>query len=128
MQSAQTLGETPWIQYLDGRAFPKVSPKMPHWVVQGNMQRIVALAAGDRGVVGPELHVYPGRVDGTATVFVPDISFVSWERIDAIAEREAEEPRSPELAIEVRSSSNSRAYLREKIVDTLPPARSSYST
>jgi Uma2 family endonuclease len=110
----EAIAEKPSIEFLDGRPYPKVSPKLPHMVVQGNLCRILWLCAGDRGLSGPELHVYPGRVDNTKTIFVPDVAFVSWERLDTLRTA-GEEPRSPDVAIEVRSPSNDLRYLERKI-------------
>jgi Uma2 family endonuclease len=110
----EAIAEKPSIEYLDGHPYPKVSPRLPHMVVQGHFCVILARCVGDRGLSGPELHVYPGRVDRTKTVFVPDVSFVSWERLDALGD-EREEPRSPDIAIEVRSPSNDLRYLEKKI-------------
>jgi Uma2 family endonuclease len=110
----EAIAEKPSIEYLDGQAYPKVSPRLAHGVVQGNLTIVLTRCAGERGIVGPELHVYPGRVDQTKTVFVPDVSFVSWERIDS-SSIEREEPRSPDVAVEVRSPSNDLHYLEKKI-------------
>jgi Uma2 family endonuclease len=110
----EIVSEKPWIEYLDGERFPKVSPRLKHMVVQGNLTEIVRRCAGERGLSGPELHVYPGRTDGTETILVPDVSFVSWERLDALGD-EREEPHSPDIAIEVRSPSNDLRYLERKI-------------
>lgn len=103
------------VEYLDGVAYAKLSPRVPHWVVQGNMLAILRAAVGDRGVVGPELHVRPGRIDKTDTVFVPDVSFVSWERLEAMTPDDREEPTSPDVAVEVRSPSNRARYIAKKI-------------
>ena len=103
------------VEYLDGVAYAKVSPKIPHWIVQANLLRIVSRCAGDRGLAGPELHVRPGRIDKTDTVFVPDIAFVSWERLRSLRPSDRQEPASPDIAIEIRSPNNRQAYLRAKI-------------
>jgi len=110
----EAVDEKPAIEYLDGRPYRKVSPRIAHAVVQSNMGEVLRRCVGDRGVVGTELHVYPGRIDGTQTVFVPDVAFVSWERIDALG-AEREEPRSAEIAVEVRSPSNDLRFLEAKI-------------
>jgi len=108
------IEEKPAVEYLDGRAYRKVSPRIAHAVAQSNLCAIARGCVGDRGVVGTELHVYPGRVDGTDTVLVPDVAIVTWERVDA-ARRIGEEPRSPDVAIEVRSPSNDLHYRERKI-------------
>lgn len=107
------------VEYLDGVAYAKVSPRVPHWVVQSNMLVILRALAGDRGLVGPELHVQPGRVDKTKTIFVPDVSFVSWERLRAMKPSDDEEPTSPDIAVEVRSPSNRKRFIADKIARLL---------
>ena len=98
----EAIAEKPSIEYLDGCPYPKVSPKLAHMVVQGNLCEILRRCAEDRGLQ-------------TKTVFVPDVSFISWERLDALGVDEREEPRSPDVAIEVRSPSNDLRYLEKKI-------------
>jgi Uma2 family endonuclease len=110
----EAIAEKPGIEYLDGRPYPKVSPRLEHMVVQGHLCVILARCSGDRGLSGPELHVYPERIDRTKTLFVPDVAFVSWERLDALGD-EREQPRSPDVAIEVRSPSNDLGFLERKV-------------
>src|SRR5215469_349883 len=115
------------LEICDGKPYPKsvellsreyetdVSPKIKHGIVQANMIAILRRLAGNRGLVLPELHVHPGRVDGSGRAIVPDVSFVSWERVDMMTPADAGEPTSPDIAVEVRSPSNDLAYLEEKI-------------
>lgn len=46
---------------------------------------------------------------------MPDVAFVSWERLDAMTPGDELQPTSPDIAIEVRSPSNDRDYVREKV-------------
>jgi Uma2 family endonuclease len=111
----RALIDLPEIEYLDGEAYPKVSPKLNHMVVQGAMVRILYAAAGKRGKVGPELHVYPGETETDAT-FVPDVAFISNERLRALDAGDRQDPPfSPDVAVEVRSPSNDLRYLEKKI-------------
>jgi len=109
------LDEKPPIEYLDGQAYRKVSPRFAHGLVAGNLCAILRRCAGERGVIAPELSVYPGRIDQTKTIFVPDVAFVSWENLDALSKDERGEPRSHDIAVEVRSPSNDQRYLEQKI-------------
>ncbi len=111
----RALIDLPEIEYLDGQTYPKVSPKATHSIVQGNVYRILWRCAAGRGGIFPELHVYPGRIDDTKTVFVPDVAYVSWDRLRALPEEEREEPPSPEVAVEVRPPSVDVHYLARKI-------------
>ena len=110
----ETMVDPPEIEYLDGRAYPKVSPKLRHSLVQGAMVRILHRTGGGRGCVAPELDVYPGG--GTATKFVPDIAYITTERLKALSPAQRDDPPfSPDIAVEVWSPSNDRSYLETKI-------------
>jgi Uma2 family endonuclease len=111
----RALIDLPEIEYLDGEAYPKVSPKLTHGVVQFAMARILYAAAGKRGKVVTELHVYPGEAETDAT-FVPDVAFVSRDRLRQLPPDQREDPPfSPDVAVEVRSPSNDLHYLEKKI-------------
>ena len=113
---ASILSDKPEIELLDGRAYPKVSPKARHASVQGRLMTMIDELAGDRGFSGTEWRFKIGRADDTNTTFVPDVSYVSLERLRAIPEKEREEPPfAPDIAVEVRSPSDNLAFLRRKI-------------
>ncbi len=113
---ASLLSDKPEIELLDGRAYPKVSPKARHAGVQAAFIRVLEDLAGDRGFVGPEWRFKIGRADDTATSFVPDVAYVSFERLRAIPEKQRDEPPfAPDIAVEVRSPSDNLVLLRRKI-------------
>ena len=113
---ASILSDKPEIELLDGRAYPKVSPKARHASVQGRPISIIDEQAGDRGFSGTEWRFKIGRADDTKTTFVPDVAYVSSERLRAIPEKERDEPPfAPDIAVEVRSPSDKLAFLRRKI-------------
>ncbi len=104
-----------YFEYLDGAAYPKVSPRRRHALVQGRAQTIISRLAGERGFVGSEWMFRLGAADGTETAFLPDVAYVSDERLRALPVDEREEPPiAPDLAIEVRSPSHRTRYLCEK--------------
>src|SRR5215469_16381455 len=112
----QQLIDLPEIEFLDGHPYPKVSPKLTHALVQGALCRILHRCAGRRGRVAPELDVWPSGMRGSGTKFVPDVAYLSMERLHSMPPDEREEPPcSPDIAIEVWSPSNDRAYLEKKI-------------
>ena len=116
----RALIDLPNIEYLDGAAYPKVSPKRTHAIVQGRVWSILSTAAGRRGAVGTEWDVHPGKVDDTNTTLVPDVAFVSRERLATLDAADREEPPfSPDIAIEIWSPSNDRRYLDRKIAKYL---------
>jgi len=129
------LRDLPEIEYLDGRAHRKVSPRLTHALVQSALLRVMADAAASRGVVVAELRVGLGAADRSKTEFVPDVSFISHERLSRLSGEIREKPPfSPDVAVEVRSPTDDLRYLARKIarylatgsvlvLDVDPPAR-----
>ena len=93
-----------------------MSPKFNHSLAQGALIAILQRCGGDRGFTGPELRLDPGRIDRTKTEFVPDVSFISFERLRGLgAEDKQKPPFSPDIAVEVRSPSDDLRFLAAKI-------------
>ena len=107
--------ERAYWEYLDGKAFPKVSPQSAHAIVQTTLARIVADAASGLGQTGTEWDIYlPDRQKKTK--FIPDVSFWSYDRLRAMTEKERKAPpRAPDLAVEVLSPGDKRWYVDKKI-------------
>jgi len=107
--------EPEYTEYLDGKAYPKVSPRIVHAVIQARLARILSDCAEGRGITGTELDALVGKVDGTNSKFVPDVAFLSYERFRELHGRDRDfPPFAPDIAIEVRSPGDSRAYLDRK--------------
>lgn len=112
----EMLYDPPEIEYLDGRPYPKVRPKVTHGLVQFAIATAIAKAAGTRGFLMTEVRYAPGGVDRKRTELVPDVSFMSRERRSALEGSSREKPRfSPEIAVEVRSPSDNLSFLKRKI-------------
>lgn len=115
------LCDLPEIEYLDGAPHPKVSPKVPHSLVQGAVIRLLQDAGRGRGYVMPELRVVVRQAHhdesrDRPTEFVPDVAFISKQRLDALRGPDHDKPPfSPEIALEVRSPSDDLRYLSRKI-------------
>lgn len=110
------LSDKPEIEYLDGRPYPKVSPKRTHAFVQSEMFVILRECAGARGQAGTEWSFRVGEADGTQTVLIPDVGYVSMERQRGLSPAALEEPPfSPDIAVEVRSPSHRAALLAKKV-------------
>ncbi len=109
--------DPPKIEYLDGRPYPKVSPQTPHGAVQGALFAILRAAGRHRGLAGTEARFYPGGARKTDTSLIPDVSFVSRERLASLPEKTQRHkpPFSPDIAVEVRSPSDNLTFLRRKI-------------
>jgi Uma2 family endonuclease len=111
-----TVYDQPEIEYLDGRAHPKVSPKSPHSIVQLALGGLISARAVGHGSTGTEWRFRPGVIDGSVTELVPDIAFVAKDRLKALVGRDLQEPPfSPDVAVEIRSPGDNVGYLRDKI-------------
>jgi len=107
------LDEKPYKEVYDGRIHPKVSPQRKHVVVQGAIIALLFDWGNDRGDCGPEWRVYLDE----NTSLVPDVSFMSDERLESLSEAQREKPPfAPELVVEIRSPENRRRAIRRKTV------------
>ena len=113
---ASILSDKPETELLDGRAYTKVSPKARHGSVQAALWQVIQECAGDRGFTVPEWRFRIGRADDSKSIFIPDVGYVSFERLRSIPEKERDEPPfAPDIAVEVRSPSDNLSFLRRKI-------------
>ena len=109
------LDEKPYIEILGGWVLPKVSPKRRHAMVQGALFAILRQLARDRGDVGTEWRCMLAR-SPKKTTLVPDVAFVSRERLAPLDEEARElPPFAPDIAIEVRSPSDKVKFRVSKI-------------
>lgn len=112
----QTLSDKPEVEYLDGQPYPKMSPSRAHSVVQINLVLLLNAAAGELGEALPEWRCRVGRADGTETALVPDIAYISAERLRPLSDDDVEYPPfSPDIAIEIRSPRESDGLRSEKV-------------
>lgn len=103
--------DKPEIEYIGGGAYPKVSPTRTHAVVQLALGIIFKRCSAGIGTVGPEwrFRLSPG------TELLPDMAFVSYERLRSLSDEDVEEPPfAPDVAVEVRSPSDKPALTEEK--------------
>lgn len=99
-----SIDEKPYTEILDGTAVQKVSPQRKHALLQWRIAALVQQLAGDRGDVGTEWRFYMDPPGGLQTSLVPDVAYVSRERLAALSAAEREKPPiSPDIAIEIRS-------------------------
>ena len=112
---ASILSDKPEIELLDGRAYPKVSPKAKHAGVQGAIWRVIEDLAGDSGFVGPEWRFKIGRADDTNTTFVPEVSLIYRSNISTRPpKKQAEPPPFPAYVAERAPSHPDSPPLRRK--------------
>lgn len=114
------FNQKPYVELFDGEARVKVPPLFgPHGLAATSIAVILRRCSGDRGFVSVEPHMRLGAVDGTDTVFVPDVAYVERERFRDVSGPDAMPEFSPDIAVEVRSPCVSAAQLRRKIAKYL---------
>lgn len=107
--------DRPEIEYLDGRPYPKVSPKRTHGLVQFAVATVIKRCAANRGQIVPEWRCLLQR-GSRKTELVPDVAFASFERLRPLTPRNREEPPfAPDVIAEVRSPSHRAGLLTRKI-------------
>jgi Uma2 family endonuclease len=114
-----TLPETDITYELkDVRAIPKMSPKFFHSSVTGAIYSLLRQWCQNRGRVGTEWAVILTR-NGRNWVPVPDLNYISFERLSADWMKDEACPVAPELVIEIISPGQSFGDLVEKATDYL---------
>ncbi len=108
--------EPEFIEYLDGEAHPKVSPRWEHAKVQAQLSfLLIACGAHRYGEVGTEADAAIGKRDGTTSKLIPDVSFILPEQQAGLSAKERDiPPFSPAIAVEVWSRGDSQEYLQRK--------------
>ncbi len=107
-------------ELINGEIVPKVSPKYKHASVQGRFFRLIDdwCDQEQRGRVCTEWSVVLQR-QGLDWVPVPDLTYVSYERLPADWEEDAPCPVLPELVIEIISPGQSFGEMTQKATDYL---------
>jgi len=107
-------------ELVEGRLQPKMSPKYKHASLQGRLYRVIDDWCEQQqcGRVCPEWGVVLQR-RGEDWVPVPDLTYVSYERLPATWEEDELCPVVPELVIEIISPGQTLAELTEKATDYL---------
>lgn len=105
------LDEKPYKEIYDGVVHEKVSPQRTHAILSGEIYRLLRERTRGLGDVGVEWRVY--LTEGTT--LVPDVAFVSRERLAALSPQAREKPPfSPDIVVEVRSPEDREANIRRK--------------
>lgn len=108
-------GETA-CELIDGEAIPKMSPQRFHSRTSGELYVLLRQWAQDRGEVGIEWAVILSR-EGKPWVPVPDLLYISNERLSSMGDDDGPCLVPPELAIEVISPDQSFGGMAEKATD-----------
>lgn len=109
----ETTPETEWVR---GRALQKVSPQRTHSWLQGALTIELTRWATGRGRVGPEWRFRVAPRGEVRRPLVPDVAYVSDERLRALTDAELEvPPLAPDVAVEILSPDDRRADVDDKI-------------
>ncbi|MGA8326736.1 MAG: Uma2 family endonuclease [Candidatus Cybelea sp.] len=109
----ETKPETEWVR---GRALQKVSPQRDHSRLQGAMTMRLDRWAAGRGEVGPEWRFRVAPPGEVRRPVVPDVAYVSNERLRPLEGRELQvPPLAPDVAVEILSPDDRRADVDDKI-------------
>lgn len=118
----ETKPETEWVR---GRALQKVSPQRTHSRLQGALTMQFSQWAEGRGEAGPEWRFRVAPPGEIRRPLVPDVAYISNERISGLTDAELEvPPLSPDVAVEILSPDDRRVDVDDKI-DTYLRAGSS---
>ncbi|HEX3467538.1 MAG TPA: Uma2 family endonuclease [Candidatus Elarobacter sp.] len=109
----ETEPETEWIL---GRAVRKVSPLRTHALLQGKLCALLMRWAEGRGEVGTEWRFRIAPRNEVRRPLVPDISYVSYARLDPLEGRDFDAPPfAPDVAVEIRSPGDRAHFIDHKI-------------
>ena len=107
-----------YYEFVDGEAIPKVSPKYFHSTLQFALCRLIGVWCKSRGRVLPEWAILLKRL-GKDWAPVPDLTYISYERLPKNWRRNEACPAIPELVIEIISPDQSMKEFEEKAKDYL---------
>ena len=105
--------ETEWVR---GGALQKVSPQRTHARLQCALTMRLALWAQGRGEVGPEWRFRVAPPGEVRRPLVPDIAYVSHERLRPLDDEEVgTPPLAPDVAVEILSPGDFAADVDDKV-------------
>lgn len=116
-QQEIVLPETkPEMEWVRGRPLQKVSPQRTHARLQGALTMQLDRWAQGRGEVGPEWRFRVAPPGEIRRPLVPDVAYISNERLRELSDDEAETPPiAPEVAVEILSPGDRRADVDDNI-------------
>jgi Uma2 family endonuclease len=117
MQREIILPETkPALEWILGQAVQKVSPKRRHALLQIDLGRRLAEWARGRGEAGSEWRFRIAPPGEEIRPLVPDVAYLSYERMGDASDDDLETPLVPPNAVfEVRSPDDRQASIEHKI-------------
>lgn len=113
----KTEPETEWVR---GRPLQKVSPQRTHSLLQLSLAAELRQWAAGRGDVGTEWRFKVAPPREIRRPLVPDIAYVSNERLRPLSDEELEvPPLAPDVAVEILSPDDRRIDVDDKITTYL---------
>ncbi|HEY0798939.1 MAG TPA: Uma2 family endonuclease [Candidatus Baltobacteraceae bacterium] len=110
---SETKPETEWVR---GRALQKVSPTFRHARVQSCFVTALSAYAGDRGRAGTEWRFRVAPPGEVRRPLVPDVAYVSMERLRSVPREEIECPTfPPDVAVEILSPDEDPRDVADKV-------------
>jgi hypothetical protein len=91
-QRIASFSEAPVVEYLDGERRRKVIPRSKHARVQWLVGMLLERCGGEIGMTGTEWDFRIGLVDDSESFLVPDVAFITFERLKAIEKKERDRP------------------------------------
>jgi Uma2 family endonuclease len=110
-------GDRPY-ELVDGQALAKMSPKSFHSAVQAALIILLQSWCRDRGRIYPEWAIKLKR-NGVDWIPVPDLTYISYDRLSTDWILDEACPVAPELVIEIISPGQTFGDLAEKATDYL---------
>jgi Uma2 family endonuclease len=107
----------PAFELYRGTLRQKVSPRYTHARLQGALHAILDAWGRERGRVGTEWRFYfIERAGAPSSSLVPDVAYVSFDRIPKYPREAAEQPTiAPDIAVEILSPDDRPRDVQEKI-------------
>jgi Uma2 family endonuclease len=106
----------PYVEWIDGRAEPKVSPQRKHGKLQGRFMALLEELGSAAGEVATEWRVYLPDGPHGPTTLVPDVAYISRERLLPLTDAQIEKPPfAPDVAVEIRSPEDPPRRCAEKV-------------
>lgn len=108
----------PALEWVNGRVLQKVTPKRKHALAQGTFVSALLLWCRERGngMAGPEWHFQVQPPEEVSRTLVPDVAFVSYERLPMEQMEATDIPRvAPDVVVEVRSPGDRQKDIDEKV-------------
>lgn len=103
-------------EFVDGQAVPKVSPKFFHSTLQLTLGLLLRTWCKGKGRVGSEWAILLKR-QGKDWAPVPDLTYISYERLPKSWKRNEACPAFPELVIEIISPDQTMKEFEDKAKD-----------